>query len=221
VKPIDPQGYPGAIGEDGTFDGGDTAAIMGTVYALGKDFPSVLQYPFNNGAPIRHPDTTKWYGQPDRFSRDQLIPVLCDLVANDSVIPLLETSHRKKYFLTAWNTKKNGAMDVPDKKPDITGPTVWALWLRYKRPWWARLVLGLCDLQAFVSALDWRFRRKGRVCRNHMLVSVIAYKYMPTWISQCTYRLNNWDDLISRWDAHCEAVREYNTAELFREAIKK
>lgn len=221
MKPLDPQGFPGSIGEKGEFDGGDTAAILGTLWFFEQDIN--VQFPFSHGEtpiPLRHPDTTKWYGQPDRFSRDQLIPVLCSLIKTDTCIPALETAAKRRFYLTAWNTKKNGSMDAPDKFPDITGPEVWSLWIRYKRPWWARLVLWALDIEHLIGALDWRFRRKDRVCRNHMLVSLMTKKYMPTLVSRLAYSINNWPDLLDRWEGHCRDTREYDTSEMFRKAVK-
>lgn len=223
MKPVDAQGYPGTIGEDGTFDGGDSAAIIGTTEALGCSIsPSLL--PWTNelgGRPLRHPDTTKWYGQSDRFSRDQLIPIICAAVRDWSFrYDDLFSAHRKRRFFTAWNTRSNGSMDASIQKPDFTGPRVWALWIRYKRPKWARLVLWILDLESLISALHWRFWREDRVCRNHMLVSITCRKYMPTLVSRLTYWVNDWDDLIERWRGHCRDTKEYDTADLFAEAVR-
>lgn len=222
MKPTDAQGYPGTIGEAGEFDGGDTAAIIGTIQALK---PNTIDVPFIpvTTAPLRHPDDSKWYGQPDRFSRDQLIPAICGGVLNVLVgicIHDIYSLHKKKLFLTAWNTRGNGATDMPTKFPDVCGPEVWALWIRYKRPWWARLVLGFLDLQTLIGAVQWRLEPKSnRVTRNHMLVCITARQVLPTLVSRLAYWINDWQDLINRWEAHCEAVREYQTADLFRKKV--
>src|SRR6185369_6729494 len=77
----DENGYPGTIDWKGEYDGGDTAAILGTLRTLYPieiplyDIPS-----FASSIPARHPDLNKWYGQPDRFSRDQLIPAICGII---------------------------------------------------------------------------------------------------------------------------------------------
>jgi hypothetical protein len=223
VQPVDDKGFPGTIGEQGEFDGGDTAAILGTLLTFSEQgWAQRLYECCSLGTPRRHPDQTRWYGQPDRFSRDQLVPVICAGINYKVLysVDLVYTENKKRHFLTAWNTKKNGAMDVPSKTPDFCGPTIWALWIRYKRPWWARLFLNILDLEGLCSSLHWKYFRKDRVTRNHMLVSIIANRHMPTIVSRLTYKINNWPDLIAKWDAHCEAVREYNTAQLFRDAIK-
>lgn len=215
---IDENGYPGTRDSvTGEFDGGDTAAILGTLWFFGQMLELPL-YTFRN-APVRHYDKNKWYGQPDRFSRDQLIPVLCGYVTFAGYYHWLFDLHKRRYFLTAWNTRKNGSMDAPKKFPDITGPEVWALWLRIFKPWWARLVLPLLDLETLVSAIHWRFFRKDRVCRNHMLVLLAARKALPTVTTRLADYITDWPDLIQRWTDHCEVVGEYQTGHLFRKEV--
>jgi hypothetical protein len=220
----DYNGYPGTIQDDGSFDGGDTAAILGTLWFFGEAHDFTVPWDFDASLPVRHTDKSKWYGQPDRFSRDQLVAVLCGLLENNSspfAIQKLFRRHRKRHFLTAWNTRRNGIMDAPEKTPDFTGPEVWALWLRIYKPWWMRIVLCFLDLETLASAVHWRWFRRDRVTRNHMLVSLASKKHSPTLVSRLANRINNWPDLIQRWEDHCRAVGEYPTAALFREFVKK
>lgn len=218
-KYLDDRGYPGS--NSGVWDGGDTAAILGNVITLQLEetFPDRMLHSLidPNGIPRRHPDTSKWWGQSDRFSRDQLIPLICAGIRLGKHIAIDEIfqSHRKRKFLTAWNTKGNGAMDMPDKFPDLTLFEVWALWIRYKKPWWARIVLWFLDLETLGGALDWRYHRKDRVCRNHMLVSIVGRKYLPTVTTWLINKINNWDDLIERWAGHCKDTQEYPTDLIF------
>lgn len=239
LSAVDEAGLPGAIGDDGKFDGGDTASILGNIIALTEDpnerlrFQLMLPYSvIGKHAPRRHPDQSRWYGQEDRFSRDQLIPIICAGIrlGTNTAVEIIFNWHRGRYFLTAWNTRKNGAFDVPDKTPDPTGPEIWALWLRYKRPWWARLVLWLLDMETLVGSVIWRWfknkrhpsgRYDNRLTRNHMLVSITARKYMPTVTSRLAYWLNDWPNLWNRWKDHCVAVNEYDTYTLFRAALEK
>jgi hypothetical protein len=219
VTPLDENGVPGAIGEDGNFDGGDSAAIIGTLGALNVDIEKNI--PFNIGlyVPIRHPDTTRWYGQPDRFSRDQLIPAICmGTVRYSAIFPIFQ-AHKKRFFLTAWNTKKNGEMNAPKKWPDFTGPEVWALWIRYKKPRWARFVLWALDLELLFSSIVWKFR-SSNVTRNHMLSSIVCRRRLPTIASRFAYWLNDWPGLIGKWKYHCTACREYDTSEFFIKAVQ-
>lgn len=225
-KWLDEDGYPGTIQWDGSYDGGDTAAIIGTIEALDDKEPcKVPPIPFSNGFPIRHPDDTKWVGQPNRFSRDQLIAALCGLIGQDNSVwsYAFYQAHKHRYFLTAWNTKGNGQMDLPNKFPDVCGPEVWALWIRLKRPWWARLVLCTFDLQTLVGAIQWRWftPKTNRVTRNHMLVCLATIEHQPTSVSRLACVINDWTELVSRWDDHCTAVGEYPTADLFRKKLEK
>lgn len=218
---LDKKGFPGTRDYTGMWDGGDTAAILGHVIALQKGeifHPKMLNMLLSvDRQPRRHWNTEKWYGQPDRFSRDQLIPMICAGIRlhRYPAIDDIYLSHKRKLFLTAWNTKKNGAMNVPDKFPDICGPEIWALWIRYKCPKWGRLVLWLLDLETLVGSISWRWFRRDRVCRNHMLVCHMGLNYKPTWVMKLAHRLNDWGDLVKRWHDHCAAVGEYPTAELF------
>lgn len=219
----DENGYPGTIDYRGNYDGGDTAAIIGTLMALEADYigPGIPGIPI----PTRHVDDTKWYGQSDRFSRDQLIPCICGIINehNDTFKPThwLYIQHKKKYFLTAWNTKGNGAMDMPTKFPDICGPEVWALWLRYRQPWWARAVLWLLDVQTLIGAIQWRWftSETNQVTRNHMLVSITCKRVMPTITSRLANYINDYKDLTDRWQKCNEVVGEYPTWQLFKKEL--
>lgn len=220
MYPVDENGIPGAMGDDRFFDGGDSAAIVGTLICLGAD-PMPLSNFIGSGAPIRHPDVTKWYGQTNRFSRDQLIPLICigpmlGKIRLDDFFALEQIFHwhKAKWFLTAWNTKPNFVMDGPTKFPDICGPEVWALWIRYAKPWWGYPLLYLLDIQTFIGAIQWRWFPKNQLCRNHMLVS-LAMKTWPTVWSWLVNKINDWDALIKMWREHCYRAYEYNTADFF------
>lgn len=219
---IDQNGFPGTRQADNTLDMGDSAAIYFNVAALSINLPELSDKYFDgiHDAPVRHPDSAKWWGQPDRFSRDQLIPILCYAairqVKND-FIQKIYVSHKKRYLLLAWNTKRNGAIDVPDKFPDITGPEILGLWLRVHQPFGCSLVLPLLDLETLVNAILWRWFQPvtNRVTRNHLLVASTQRKVLPTFVSKLADKINNYNDLIKRWNDHCLAVGEYPTAELF------
>lgn len=236
---VDDRGFPGTQGEDGQYDGGDSAAIIGNLMALGA-VESAAVIPgaiipvklrllrsliIKPDGMVRHPDKSKWYGQTDRFSRDQLIPILCSFVGSipDADTRLVFRLHRARKFLTAWNTKKNGVMDTPDKFPDITGPEVWALWCRVLGgPWWLNLLLPILDLETLAGSISWRYFQPAtnRVTRNHMLVCLTGMKKFPTVTMRLANWINNWPDLTARWAAHSKAVGEFPTADLFLAALK-
>jgi len=231
-KYFDDKGYPGCNDYDNRWDGGDTAAIMGNLWALDPittvKLPP-LPWDHNNNLPLRHPDKTKWYGQGDRFSRDQLIAVLCGFAMNDAgwfyreygyISGLwfrreLFKAHKRRWFLTAWNTKGNGEIDAKKKTPDITGPEVWGLWIRIFKPWWGRLVLWFFDLETLFGSIHWRYFRKGNVCRNHMLVAIVSTTVKPTFVSRLAGWFNNWPELLRRWQSHCIATGEFPTDKYF------
>lgn len=228
---IDSQGYPGTQGEDGQFDGGDTAAIIGTILALYDQMPRHLQSQgdiltikqdqlIKLGVPVRHPDESKWYGQNDRFSRDQLIPSICSVTQRDCFYrEKLYQAHKKLWFLRAWNRLKNGSMSAPSKAPDFTGPEVWALWLRCYKPWWRHLVLWFLDIETLIGAIHWLWR-SDRVCRNQMLVIINGMRFDPTPTMRLANWLTNWPDLVNRWQGHCADVREHSTSKYFRRAVE-
>jgi hypothetical protein len=226
---VDAQGFPGTQGDDGQFDGGDTAAIVGNLIALGQAeiFPVKLRlmrsFLIRDDGLVRHPDRSKWWGQTDRFSRDQLIPILCSFVGEIPVLEVRNTFrfHQANYFLQAWNTRGNGQMDMPAKTADFTGPEIWALWYRVRGgPWWLGLLLPLLDLETLLGAITWRFQpATNRVCRNHMLVCLTGMKKNPTITMRLACWVNDWADLLARWRAHVMAVQEYPTADLFARAV--
>lgn len=223
--PVDENGIPGTMGDDRYFDGGDSAAIAGTIWALGgvtcfpEKFISTKRF-----VPVRHPDSTKWYGKTDRFSRDQLIPMLCCGIAAKSIaLELLFLAHRRRWFLTSWNTKQNHVMDGPSKFPDICGPEIWALWIRYKWPnaWWARVILNFLDIQTLLGAIQWRLFPPSQLTRNHMLVSLAIRDTAPTLLGWLVNKINDWTDLIAMWKEHCYRSYEYDTSELFTAVLLK
>lgn len=205
---------------------------------------------FGNETPVRHPDKSKWYGLDWRFSRDQLVPFICGLIGmkrarldDQGAGKKLFQMHSRRGFVLAWNKYRNhvypdlaehNAKATPDvlwrpepKFPDFTGPEVWALWLRLfleSRRFFlcwpiAWLVLNVLDLETLIGSIHWRYR-EDRVTRNHLLVSIVARASTPTLVSWVNFRVCNFEDLINRWDDHCEATGELNTAGLFFAAVE-
>lgn len=221
-KYSDKQGLPGTLQSDGSLDMGDSAADYFNIAALSEVEGKEDLY-FND-VPIRHPDASKWWGQPDRFSRDQLIPLLSwAALKGKAQSPFLKKvfkAHLKHLLLWAWNSKGNGAMDMPKKTPDITFLEILGLWLRIFKPFGYQSILWLCDIETLIGSISWKFR-KDRVTRNHMLVHIVQKNNSPTWVSKLSYKINDWKDLVGRWKAHVEAVGEYPTAELFERQLLK
>jgi len=221
---VDEFGYPGAEGAEGQFDGGDTAAIMGTILALvaTEEYTPLFLRGFllTPTGLVRHPDSTKWWGRTDRFSRDQLIPLLCSYLSHPDrrQSEWIFRRHSRNWFLFAWNTRGNGAVDMPTKTSDFTGPEIWALWIRLSNNPWLKLLLPILDLETLIGSVLWRWYqpKTNRVTRNHMLICKMGMRHSPSITMRLANYINDWDDLISRWAAHCKATKEYPTAYLFR-----
>lgn len=217
----DKLGLPLTNGEDG----GDSACIAGNLLVTGFQVP--IQYYLMGEEPVRHPDQNKWYGRPGRFSRDQLVGMLCGMAIdqrNQWARLALFRMHQQRGFCLAWNKIRNHvyetyeehrvkstpdvAWNIEPKMPDICGPEVWALWIRVWRAWYLYPLLLILDLENFVGALHWRWFRDDNVARNHLLTTHVGRKVMPTPWSWLSYRLTPWADLKARWKKHCEACGE-------------
>lgn len=214
-------------------DGGDSCATAGNLIALGKNLDMPIHLYVKGEEPVRHPDSFEWYGRPGRFSRDQLLGLLNGLVVQhpnfQDVKSRLFKMHKKKLFITAWNRIHNWVYDTREehekksnpnvewdkmpKTPDFTGPEVWALWIRAYRFWPFYPLLWLFDIETLIGGIHWRFFRKDRVTRNHLLVTMTSKKYMPTLISFLNYYMTPRKDLLLRWKGHCETTREINAFE--------
>lgn len=154
-------------------DGGDSAAIVGSLLALdpkaewSRLVPKL--FPQDLSTPVRHPNRSKWYGMPNRFTRDQMIPLLCAFIqcrhkshglwidCHQEAVTLFKM-HKAKWFLRAWNLYVNARYDTkeeqqikdpgtiwvePHNRPDVTGPEIWSLWIRLWRhdmPWHRRWI---------------------------------------------------------------------------------
>lgn len=204
-------------------DAGDSCADYFNILALSNESDSLVDKYFHEAAkaPIRHPDASKWCGQPDRQSRDQLIPILCYAVIRgikSAFIMKVFKSHLKRGLLFAWNTKKNGAIEVPSKTPDITFLEVWGLWLRVFKPIGYQLLLPICDLETLANSLLWRYYHptSNHITRNHMLISITQNEVSPSFISKLSNKINNYKDLNNRWKINCDITKEYPTHELFK-----
>lgn len=233
---LDKWGLP--VTRDG--DGGDSCATAGTLAALRAPSPRILRIAYlpKHAEPLRHPDSTQWYGRPKRFSRDQLISFICGLIIQENpwLLKRLFKQHAKRGFLTAWNTMRNfvyeteeehklkSTPDVPWdpswKFPDPTLFEVWGLWIRAMHAWYLYPLLFIFDLETLGGALTWRWIRTDRVCRNHLLVlHVTRYRY-PTPVSWLARKVTPVDDLIQRWSEHCQDTGEYDSSSHFKEAFK-
>lgn len=231
---LDPNGYPGCRQTgDGTWDGGDTAAIMGTIMACSPEVTAQVidrlktDCPFDYVyyQPLRHPDTLVWYGQPNRYSRDQLTAMLCGLILSKRTCHSMFLSHRRRWFLTAWNSVENDGSKKswPASLGDICGPEVWALWIRYFNPWWGFLFLWFFDIQTLIGAITWRWftPQTMQLTRNQMLVTLTMIQRRPSITTIVVRKLTDWTAWIELWRLSNLATGEFPSADLFTEAVKR
>jgi hypothetical protein len=222
---IDAFGLP--VTESG--DGGDSCATAANMIVCGIG-DKIPMGSYLKAEPLRHPDDTKWYGRPGRFSRDQLVALLCALVVKGDELSYIRsklyTMHAERYLLSAWNKYRNHvyesyqehlakstpdvAWDMSVKSPDLTGPEVWGLWIRAFRVYWLWPLLLVLDLETLIGAVHWRYFRKDNVSRNHLLVCMVTTKIMPTPISFLAKIITPMNNLLNRWAAHCAATGEIN-----------
>lgn len=155
------------------------------------------------GRYVRHPDKDKWYSDLDRLSRDQFLPILAalGLVQHKEKLNRLFKAHLKRGLLFAWNTRKNfvykdkaehelkSTPDVPHnykwKLPDLTGPEVWAAWIRAYRCKLLYPLLLILDLENLVGSVKRRMQgmQGDDIQMNHVVMTDFATRVMPTPVS--------------------------------------
>jgi hypothetical protein len=191
------------------FDGGDTSSRNGT-YAYcnqltapnptyNKTFLDKIMDPTTK-LYRRHPDPNKWYSNVETYSRDQFIPVLCLLIADQT-----QTEHRRNLFLKhlmhaflfAWNVRENNVYPTPAetlakggdasnsyawKVPDPCGPQIWSLWIRAFRFWLFYPLLIFFDLETLIGNMVRYFQGSNADIdnQNDILASHASVHFMPT-----------------------------------------
>jgi hypothetical protein len=179
---------------DSVLDGGDTCANEFTLlYAryykikflmaderVAIDHKLRAVYDKPSGLYVRHPDPNCWYSDINRFSRDQMRPLLYFLGLPIKHLGMkahrrnLFKQHLKHLLLFTWNSKRNFQYETPEehalkstpdvkhnwasKMADFTGPETWATWVRVLRCralWPALLVL---DTQILITSIAKQFQ---------------------------------------------------------------
>lgn len=210
MKPVNNLGFPGAQ-KNGTVDITNTLAIICTLIVLSgetdmlewsADLPSFVSY---DGIPMRYPG----FSPNKAFGPWQLLPLICAGIRRE-VSASVETvfkSHKTRLFIGSWNTY------LP------CGPLIWAAWLRFRQPVWARLVLWLCDLT--LLRLHWYILPSGgkERLRCHMLALITAREHMPSWVSRLAWRRENRQGMVDLWTLYENEAQEYETSDLFRKAV--
>ena len=153
----------------------------------------------------RHPDQTKWYSNTNTLSRDQLTPLLCymGLVKHPGRVALF-LRHLLKCLLLTWNTRENGAtsangylswpanlkfffgINIPAnptysmKLPDLTGPEIWACWIRAFRLWPLYPLLMIFDIQTLIGCIQNRYFPSTNIQMNNVITTDFSTRIMPT-----------------------------------------
>jgi len=147
----------------------------------------------NNWALRRHPDSSKWYYETNRMSRDQLTSNLCALgYCRPYMLKSLLWKHMWRALLFTTNTRQNAALPgTPEYKwklPDITFSSIWGSYIRgldWKALWF---LLPLCDMELLVnSAIIWYKVKKDPTFCDHLSQQMLllqASHRMPTWVSR-------------------------------------
>lgn len=176
-------------------DGGDSCAygcalmyvdiIKAQAHIIPKD-NYLNQLEVAPGRYCRHPDPAKWYSNPDTLSRDQMTPLLV-LLGLTKDVPRLKRlfwSHLKRGLLFAWNTRMNGAAPGTPKYawkfPDITGPEIWATWIRSFRLYPLYPLLVAFDVQTLIGAIQDRYFPSTTIQMNQTLLTDFSTRIMPT-----------------------------------------
>jgi hypothetical protein len=111
------------------------------------------QLEVGNGIYRRHPDSTKWYSNPNNLSRDQQVSLVFSLgIFDEDKLRLLFERHKRRggfYQNTRRNWGKEGW-----KIPDFAGPSHWGQYIRsFKAKGW-RWLLYFCDFFACIHAIS-------------------------------------------------------------------
>jgi len=154
----------------------------------------------HDGVILRHSnplyDASDW----DRMSRDQLQPniIAAGYWSKKQLVRLLK-GHLVRGLLFAGNTRRNGATKSNHNKlvageirnygwkiPDLTGPDIWANYIRAFNIKILYPLLLILDIELFIGSIIWRYK-KGNITMNHTLSLLQAIDRMPTfwtWLSK-------------------------------------
>ena len=210
-------------------DGGDSCQREGMFWALIGMMTKPLKYKWlaainrdsvewfivmkklhpHNGVLLRHSnpryDASDW----DRMSRDQLQPVVIACGYHPCHLGKLTLGHLKRGFLFTNNVRQNGATkrnhgsdsySYAWKFPDLTGPEIWANFIRSWNAWYLYPLLIIFDLELLVGAIKWRFFPRHNIAMNQALSQMQALDRMPTlfsWIASKVMPMDKYITLIA------------------------
>lgn len=100
-------------------------------------------------------------------------------------------AHLKRALLFTWNTRDNGIPreePAPWKLPDLTGPEIWAMWIRVFRVYLLYPLLLVFDVYTLLSSIIYRYLQSSTLQMDHIIVTDFSTRVMPTPTS-----------LLARW----------------------
>lgn len=207
-------------------DGGDSAQREGMFIAAASYYHKRgwisteeymhLKWRFLNNASLlisncglirRHPDTSKWYGDWDRGSRDQYHFVIGASLAQTGYAKKIFRGFAFRGFLLCTNLRDNSTPGKV-KLPDFTGPQFIGVLIRCLPKWAQALlkpVLHVLDLSLVIQSLIWVYyfgnKREESDILNHLQTLLFAEANSPTFSSRLAARilrkLPKWEGIIS------------------------
>lgn len=143
----------------------------------------------------RHKDTTKWYGQTDRMSRDQLIPNIVGMGigkhSGELIATLIMLISR---FGFTTNIRDNFVDDsAPKKLPDFCGPSIFGAFIRALNLKLLKPLLILSDIELLINSIIIRRRIKKDPSQsdiNSQLVLLIqSQMVLSTFVSRLAVKV--------------------------------
>lgn len=233
---------------DGTndVDGGDTSFLMGSYYLalnmMSKARPlylfSSMTHQEDNFKRLRHsftvyrrhPDPAKWYSDRYRFSRDQQKTVIAAESYNPAswrrVLPFM-LRHAMRLFLFDAKLKDNGNDNW--KFPTLTGPTIWASYVRYLINMWGSVfyllypLLIIFDIELLVNLwIKSTIDKDDNDVLNHIAYSVWFHQVAPTPWTYLNLKLMDTANFLDRLNKYFDDGRNpYFVAEMWETILLK
>jgi len=243
---IDKYGSLGQIQQDGSIDGGDSVnweghkkylcdvegrylyeTIAGDVFVNYEDFfrgsrLGYVRHPHNEGT------TNSYYKNPwnGNISRDQLQGILAYYIKHQDYKELFKIflHHGAWLWLFAYNTVRNGDTSFKWKWPDVTGPDVWAMYIRGFRPYGYLLYPLLCllDIHMLLSTLHFNYTNQDDDQISFAIKSITQKEYVPTPISLLAWKILDKTKLIKLVQQYwCGWRRNCDMAELYEMKLRE
>lgn len=202
---FDDRGILGQHEGNGVYGGGDALNFTGMLVLVGGSSIKIYNtFRKGFGALSRHPTEgySSYYKHPwdGRISRDQLTGALAGMIAQRDRVGVLKVfiHHAAWLWLFAYNTRKNGDLSKW-KWPDITGPDIWAMYIRGllgKAAYLLFPILCAFDLMLIANAYTVLKNNDGHVT-SHLAKLITALETAPTPIARLAFKMTSKDWLLA------------------------